>query len=314
MRPGHTIPSTALEGVQGVEELPEPAVVVPVKSEGDTGFIQFVIVFDFFGCGLDGLHGGTGDDVTEVIIQGVEDCGGGRALESDDEEVMDEAAGVEVTVEAGDAADSFGGVLGDLVEVEVVFGDQGGAEEVFTHVSVPGFPVGATGAVDEDEGHELAFAGLHEREGFVGLVHGAESAGEEGDGVGVSDEGEFSGEEVFEGDEFFVLEDDGVGGLFPGQADIGAEAIFGAGAFVACLHDSGAGAGDDHEAGIGGEAAEFLCLVVFGFIGLGAGGAEDGDFASVVIGGEEAEGVAEFAHGGLDDADIAAVFDVGEEF
>lgn len=285
-----------------------------VETEGDAGFVQFVLVFHFFGRGLDGFHGGAGDDVAEVLGECGEDRGCGWAMEADDELVMDEAAGVEVAVEAGDPADGFGGVLGDLVEVEVVFGDQRCAEEVFTDVAVPGFPVGASGSVDEDEGHELAFACLHEGEGFIGFVHGSEATGEEGDGVGVADEREFPGEEVLEGDEFFVLEDDGVGGLFPGQPDIGAEAVFGSGSLVACLHDSRAGTGDDHEAGLGGEAAEFLGLVVFGFIGLGAGGAEDSDLALVVIGGEEAEGVAEFTDGGLDDSDIPAMFDVGEEF
>ena len=51
-----------------------------------------------------------------------------------------------------------------------------------------------------------------------------------------------------------------------------------------------------------------------GWFGLRAGGAENGDFALAGVGREEAEGVAQFAHGGLDDAHVAGVLDIGEQF
>jgi hypothetical protein len=43
-------------------------------------------------------------------------------------------------------------------------------------------------------------------------------------------------------------------------------------------------------------------------------GTENGDLALVRIRREEAERVAQFAHGGLDDAHVAGVFHVGQEF
>ena len=53
-----------------------------------------------------------GDDVGEILVQGVEDGVGGRALEANDEQITDEAAGVEVAVEAGDPFHSLGGAVG----------------------------------------------------------------------------------------------------------------------------------------------------------------------------------------------------------
>ena len=44
----------------------------------------------------------------------------------------------------------------------------------------------------------------------------------------------------------------GVGLLLEGQQDVDADAVFAAGADVAGLHDAAGGAGDDHEAGLGG--------------------------------------------------------------
>ena len=103
---------------------------------------------------------------------------------------------------------------------------------MFADVLVPRLPIGAAGAVHEHERHELALAGLHERERLVPLVHRAEPAGEQHDGVRVPDENEFAREKVFERDELLVLANDGIGGLFPRQADVDAETVFRPGAFV----------------------------------------------------------------------------------
>ena len=60
--------------------------------------------------------------------------------------------------------------------------------------------------------------------------------------------------------------------------------------------------------------AEVGGLLIFQFVGLRARGAEDGDFAFAGVGREEAEGVAQFAQRGLDDAHVAGVLHVGQEF
>ena len=83
---------------------------------------------------------------------------------------------------------------------------------------------------------------------------------------------------------------------------------------VSGLHDAGAGPGDDHETGGGNLPAKLGGLLIFQFVRPRARGTEDGDFAFVRIRREDAEGVAQFAHGGLDDAHVAGVLHVTEHF
>ncbi len=86
------------------------------------------------------------------------------------------------------------------------------------------------------------------------------------------------------------------------------------GAFVSGLHDARPGAGDDHETGLHDFAPEVRGLLIDKFIGLRARRAEDGDLAFAGVGREEAERVAQFAQRGLDDAHVAGVAHVGQEF
>ncbi len=180
-------------------------------------------------------------------------------------------------------------------------------------VGLPLFPVVAAGAVDEDDGHGDGFSGLDEGENFKALVHGAETAGEKGDGVAGADEDEFSGEEVFEVDEFFIVGDEGVGFLFEGETDGQAEAGIGACAAVTRGHDAAAGAGDDHPSGGGHFFGELggLNVILMGF--GGSGGAEDADFSDIAIGGEDFECVAEFLEGFVDEFYVAAIGLIAEE-
>ena len=55
----------------------------------------------------------------------------------------------------------------------------------------------AAGGIDHDQRDDVGFSRLHQGEGFEGFVHCAESAGEEGDGIRVFYEVQFSGEEIF---------------------------------------------------------------------------------------------------------------------
>ena len=174
----------------------------------------------------------------------------GRMFQPDDEQILHEAAGMKIAVEARDDFHRLVRVVGDLVKVQVVGRNQFVAQQMFADVFVPGLPIGAAGPVHQHQRHELAFARLHERERLVALVHRAKPAGEQHDGVRVPDENQFAREKVFEGDELFVLGDDRIGALLPRQADVGAETVFRPGALVAGLHDARPGAGDDHEAGL----------------------------------------------------------------
>lgn len=71
-------------------------------------------------------------------------------METEDEPVADEAGGAVVAVEPVDLADDVVGAIGDLVEEEVVGGDEPVAEEMFAGVAIEALPVGAAGAVEED--------------------------------------------------------------------------------------------------------------------------------------------------------------------
>ena len=106
----------------------------------------------------------------------------------------------------------------------------------------------------------------------------------------------------------------GIGALFPRQADVHAETVFGPGAFVPGLHDARSGAGDDHEAGFHNLAPEIHGLLIFHLVRLRPGRAENGDLADVRIRREEAEGVAQFAQRGLDHPHVAGLLHVGQQF
>jgi len=228
----------------------------------------------------------------------------------DHEEVLDEAAGVEVAVEPRDDLDRLIHIVGNLVEVQVLGRDELVAQQVLAHLAVPGLPERAAGAVNQHQRHQLAFARLHEGQGFIALVHRAEAAREQGDGIRVADEDQLAGEEILEGDQFFIFANDGVGALLPGQADVDAEALFRAGALMAGLHDARAGAGNDHKARCRNLPAKLDSLLIFLPRGLGPGGAKHGDLAHMRVGGEELEGITQLAQRRLDDAHVAGMLHV----
>jgi hypothetical protein len=104
------------------------------------------------------------------------------------------------------------------------------------------------------------------------------------------------------------------GALFPRQADVDAKTILRARALVSSLHDARPGTRDDHESRLNNLSPEIHRLLILLGFRLGAGGAEDGDLAFAGVGGEKAEGIAQFAEGGLDHPHISSVLDVLEQF
>jgi hypothetical protein len=228
------------------------------------GRTSIVFVVDFFLEGLGDVDFFAGDDIGEIVVEGVE--GGLRrgVFETDDQEVAHPAGGMEIPVEARDPFHGLLGVISGLVKVQVVRRNEMVAEEMFSDVFVPGFPVSATGRLHENERHDLAFAGLHKGEGFVAFVHGAETAREQDERVGMSDESELAGEEILKGHELLVPGHDRIGGLFPGQANIRAETHIDTSAFVAGLHDARTSPGDYHVAGLGDLSRELDGLKILG--------------------------------------------------
>ncbi len=129
----------------------------------------------------------------------------------------------------------------------------------------------------------------------------------------MTDENQFAREEIFERHQFFIFGNDRVGGLFPRQADVHSKTVCGPGAFVPGLHDAWSGAGDDHETGFHNLAPEIHGLLIFHFVRLRPGGAENGDLADVRIRREEAEGITHFAQRGLDHPHVAGLLYVGQQ-
>ena len=213
--------------------------------------------------------------------------GGELLVHADDHAFADPAVGDEVLVETDDLGDGGVDAVGHLEEGEVGLADEAVLDEILAEEGEPGFPIVAAGGIDEDEGEDAAFSGLHEGEDFESFVHGAEAAGEEGDGVGLFDEVELAGEEVVEVDEFFVAVDDFVCALLERETDVEAEGFLAAGSALGGAHDAIAAAGDDHVIELAHLAGEFLGGLECGIGGRGAGGAEDDDFLKGGVGGED---------------------------
>lgn len=300
--------------IQEVDHLSEAALVVSVEfaeeswEVGDVGFVGF----DFVGGSC--VETAVAGDVGEVGFEVFELSVGGFVLESDDGGIAVVAHGVVVAIKAADLIDGGVDVVGDFVEAEVGGADEFAAEELLVDVLLPLDPEASALFVDEDDGHGDGFSGLDEGEDFEEFVHGSETAWEGGHGVAGADEHEFSGEEVFEVDEFFIAVDVAVGGLFEGESDGESEAGVASRAAVRCGHDASACAGGDHPASFGHASAEFDGGLVVGF-GFGCScGAEDADFSSIAVGCKDFERVAEFRHGGSDEFEVAAVGFVAKKF
>ena len=286
-----------LELVEAVEEGAESAEIATIEGDaeaGEGGEFGFV---GFLGVGGAGGDEGIGaEDIVKIFVETDESARGDLPLHADEHDVSDVAVGVEVVVEVDHFAAGEFEIVGNFEKGEVFFGDETISEQVFAHIFFESFPEIATGGVDHDQGDDIGFPCLHEGEGFEGFVHGAEAAWEEGDGIGVFDEVEFAGEEVFEGEKFGIAADGFVGFLFEREFDVEGEAVFAACASLGGAHDAFASAGDDHIASFLHELAEAVGRFVTWAGGLGTGGPEDGNFFDTAIRGKNLVGVFDFAH------------------
>src|SRR5512147_1796816 len=101
---------------------------------------------------------------------------------------------MKVAIEPSNDFDGLIRVVRDLVKVEIVRRNELVPQQVFADMLIPGLPVGAALTVDQHQRHELAFAGLHEREGLVTFVHRPETTREEGNRVRVTNKDELARE------------------------------------------------------------------------------------------------------------------------
>ena len=301
-----------LELVEAVEEGAEPAEIATIKGDAEAGEGGEFGFIGFLGVGSAGGDEGLGaEDIVKIFVETDESASGDLSVDADEHDVSDIAIGVEVVVEVNHFTAGEFEVVGNFEEGEVFFGDETISEQVFAHIFLEGFPEIAAGGIDHDERDDVGFPCLHQSERFEGFVHGAEPARKEGDGIGVFDEVEFAGEEIFEGEKFGIPADGFVGFLFEREFDVEGEAVFASCACLGGAHDSFSPAGDDHIASFLHKLAEAVGCFIGGGGGLGAGGSEDGDFFDTAIRGEDLVGVFDFAHDAFELFEVALIGAIG---
>lgn len=171
----------------------------------------------------------------------------------------------------------------DLEEAEVFSVDQFSFQELLDDECRPVVPIVATRRLQADDWLRIALADLREGENFKSFIVCAEAAGKEGDSIGFFLEHQLASEKVFEGDQFGIVGDRGVGSLFKGQHDVHAEAVFPPGAFLRGPHDAVGASGNDHVAGFHDLLGELMGQAIVGIVRRRAGRAEDADFPPVAI-------------------------------
>ena len=235
-------------------------------------------------------------DVLKIFVQADEGSRWDLALKADDHDVADVAVGVKVVVEVDYFSAGELQVIGNFEEGKIFLGDEFIAKKMFPQILFKCSPEVAARGVDQNQRDDLCFSRLHQGKGFEGLIHGAEAARKEGDGIRVFDEVEFAGEEVFKGEKFAVAPNGFVGFLLEGEFDVEGEAVLPTRAGLRGAHDAFTPAGDDHVAGLLHEVAELVSGFIGGSGGMGTGGAEDRDFFYPLVGGENFVGIADFTH------------------
>jgi hypothetical protein len=209
-------------------------------------------------------------------------------------------------VEAQDLAHGDGDVVRDPEQRQVVLADQAACLQVGLDVLAPLEPVAAARLVHEDDGQELALAGLQQRERLEALVVRSEAAGKQSYRVRLLHKGHLAREEVPEVDQLRVARDGLIGALLERQADVHAERSLAPGAPLGGSHDAVAGARDDHPALLGHVLGEGVRLLPVGVAVRRARAPEDGHLAHGGVGGEDAEGVAQLLERTVQELELAA--------
>src|SRR6185436_10896322 len=155
---------------------------------------------------------------------------------------------------------------------------------MFAHMLVPRFPISAAWPIDQDQGHQLAFPRLHQRERFVTLIHRAEATRKQGNRIRMPNEDQLARKKILKRDELLILANNWVGALLPWQANVRPETFFRSGPLVTRLHDATSSACNDHETRLGNFPPELDPLLIFHPRRLRARGAEDRHLPNMRIG------------------------------
>src|SRR3990170_3913810 len=94
------------------------------------------------------------------------------------------------------------------------------AEQMSFHEFPPDPPIVAPGLVQKDDREQHALPGLQEGQDFECLVECAEPPGKKRHPLGLLDEKELAGKEIFHVDELGVARDDPVGAVLEGKEDV----------------------------------------------------------------------------------------------
>src|SRR6185503_19793927 len=120
--------------------------------------MNILVVFTFFSGRLHGMYRSVGNDVCEIFIHASNSGIRWLMLEPNDEKIFDESHRVIVEVEADDKLDRVSGIVGDVIEVEILRRDEPIAQKMFADVFVPSAPIGAAGTVHQHQWHNAALA------------------------------------------------------------------------------------------------------------------------------------------------------------
>ena len=246
------------------------------------------------------------DDITEFVVEAFDEFVVGSEVQPQHQLAADVSHAVVHAVEGHDLFGRFLDAVGQREQREVLGGDELTIEELIADEVEPLAPVVAAGRIDQNDRHQVPFAGLDQGQRLEGLVLCAEPAGEQHHPVHFLDEHQLAGEEVLEVDQLAVAGDDRVGLLFEGEQDVGAHGPCSAAALVGSFHDAAACSGQHHPALLGHSPAEVNRLQVGGVIVRGAGAAEDTDLSLAAKGGEDLERVAQLTESTAEDLQIAA--------
>jgi len=158
---------------------------------------------------------------------------------------------VEVAIETGDFLGGFLGTVCLAHQLQVAGQNVVIGLQLLAHELQCAMPVLPAWLVEQHDGHQRAFAGLHQCQYFQGLVEGAEAARAEHHGIGLLDEEQLAQEEEVEFQQVAGAVHHRIGALFKGQGDIESQAVFASGTFVGRGHDAATRAGNHHQVQLG---------------------------------------------------------------
>src|SRR5262249_44262836 len=99
-------------------------------------------------------------DVAEIGTQAGEHGRRRETLQADEQLIADIARRVVIAVEGGNLTNRLVDIAGDLEQVQVARRNQALLQHVALQKVIPVLPIGATRGIQEDYGHQVAFAGL----------------------------------------------------------------------------------------------------------------------------------------------------------